>query len=494
MSQPLQKGKHVHVIGIGGSAMAPLAGMLRESGYRVTGSDAGVYPPASTLLQSLGIPFNNSFDAANLTPAPDLVVVGNIIARGNPELEEVLDRCIPYRSLPEMLEEFFLPGKHSIVVSGTHGKTTTTAMLAWIFHSAGKQPNFLVGGVAENFGKSYGLGGGAEFILEGDEYETAIWDRGPKFFHYHPDDLIVTSLEYDHADIYPDFETYELAFRRVVNLVPRRGRVVAWGDAEQSGPALQRAVAKAFCPVEKYGFAESNDWVAREVEATATGMRFRIAHRGVPLAEAVLAASGHHNVLNALAATAVAHGRGISADAIAQALATFRSVKRRLDVKGEFGGILVVDDFAHHPTAVKATIEAARGRWPGRRLWAILEPRSNSMRRKVFQDALPQALALGDRVVLGGVFRAQQLGDENRLDPESVAASVRALGREADVFSGSDAISEYLVREAQPGDLLLLMSNGSFEGLCEKLTKKLEAAAASAAAPATSPRPEAKVR
>ncbi|HMF28725.1 MAG TPA: Mur ligase family protein, partial [Candidatus Cybelea sp.] len=378
---------------------------------------------------------------------------------------EVLDRRIPYRSLPETLEEFFLPGKHSIVVSGTHGKTTTSAMLAWIFHSAGKQPNFLVGGVAENFGKSYGLGGGEEFIIEGDEYETAIWDRGPKFFHYHPDDLVVTSLEYDHADIYPDFETYELAFRRLVNLVPRRGRVVVWGDAEQSGTALPRAVSKAFCPVEKYGFAVANDWVASGVEAAADGMRFDIVHRAALFARVSLNASGHHNVLNALAATAVAHARGISADAIARALATFRSVKRRLDVKGEFGGVLVVDDFAHHPTAVRATIEAVRGRWPGRRLWAILEPRSNSMRRKVFQDALPKALALADRVVLGGVFRAQQLGDDNRLDPESVAESVRALGKDARVFPGSDAISDYLVREAQPGDLLVLMSNGSFDGL-----------------------------
>ena len=456
--------------------MAPLAGMLRESGYRVTGSDAGVYPPASTLLQSLGIPFHNSFDAAHMTPAPDLVVIANIIARGNPEVEETLDRRIPYRSLPEILEEFFLPGKHSIVVSGTHGKTTTTAMLAWIFHTAGKQPDFLVGGIAENFGKSYGLGGGQEFILEGDEYETAFWDRGPKFFHYHPDDLIVTSLEYDHADIYADFETYERTFARLVNLVPRRGRVFAWGDAEQSGPALQRVVSRAFCPVEKYGFSASNDWVASGVESTANGMHFQITHRGQAFGEVALNASGQHNVLNALAATAVAHGRGIAPGVIAQALATFRSVRRRLDVKGEFGGILVVDDFAHHPTAVRATIEAARGRWPGRRLWAILEPRSNSMRRKIFQDALPQALALGDRVVLGGVFRAQQLGDDNRLDPESVAEGVRALGKTAEVLSGSDAISDHLLREARPGDLLLLMSNGSFDGLCDKLTKKLEAA------------------
>src|ERR1700676_3409033 len=453
--------------------MAPLAGMFRERGFRVTGSDSGVYPPASTLLQSLGISFFHSFDAANLMPAPDLVIVGNIIARGNPELEEVLDRKISYRSMPEILEEVFLPGRHSIVVSGTHGKTTTTAMLAWIFQTAGKNPNFLVGGVAENFGKSYGLGGGEEFILEGDEYETAFWDRGPKFFHYHPDDLIITSLEFDHADIYADFETYELAFRRLVNLVPRKGRVVIWGDTEESGPALRRAASKAFCPVETYGFVVSNDWVASGVVVEGDKTRFRVMHKSKLFGEFELAATGRHNVLNSLAAIAVAHGRGISAETLGKALATFRSVKRRMDVKGEHGGILVVDDFAHHPTAVRATIEAARSRWPKRRLWAILEPRSNSMRRKVFQESLPKALALADRVVLGGVFRAQQLDGENRLDPETVAESVRELGKDARSFVGADAIADYLSSEARAGDLLLVMSNGSFDGLCEKLLKKL---------------------
>jgi UDP-N-acetylmuramate: L-alanyl-gamma-D-glutamyl-meso-diaminopimelate ligase len=469
----MNKTKHVHVIGIGGSAMSPLAGMLREHGFRVTGSDSGVYPQASTFLDSLGILFFQTFEAAHLDPTPDLVVVGNIIARGNPELEEVLDRKIPYRSLPEMLEEVFLPGKHSIVVSGTHGKTTTTAMLAWIFHTAGKRPNFLVGGVAENFGKSYGLEGGDEFILEGDEYETAIWDRGPKFFHYHPEDLIITSLEYDHADIYADFEVYQLAFRRLVNLVPRKGRVVIWGDTEESGPALRLAAEKAFCPVETYGFSAQNDWIASEVAAVGETMRFRLAYRGKRFGEFVLAASGRHNVLNAIAAIAVAHGRGISATTLAEALSTFRSVKRRMDVKGEIGEILVVDDFAHHPTAVRATIEAARSRWPNRRLWAILEPRSNSMRRKVFQESLPKALALADRVVLGGVFRAQQLGDENRLAPDSVAQRVRELGKDARAFEDAEAIADYLTGKAKPGDLLLIMSNGSFDGLCEKLLKKL---------------------
>jgi UDP-N-acetylmuramate: L-alanyl-gamma-D-glutamyl-meso-diaminopimelate ligase len=327
--------------------------------------------------------------------------------------------------------------------------------------------------VAENFGKSYGLGGGEEFILEGDEYETAFWDRGPKFFHYHPDDLIVTSLEYDHADIYPDFETYQLAFRRLVNLVPRRGRVVIWGDAEESGPALRRAAEKAFCPVETYGFGVANDWVASDFAVVGDSMRFRVMHRGSAFGEFSMAATGKHNVLNAMAAVIVAQGRGIGVDKIGAALATFRSVKRRMDVKGEIGGVMVVDDFAHHPTAVQATIEAARARWPKRRIWAILEPRSNSMRRKVFQDALPRALALGDRVILGGVFRAQQLGDENRMDPEAVAGSVRALGRDARVLTSSEAIAEHLTAEAKPGDLLLIMSNGNFDGLCEKLLKKL---------------------
>jgi UDP-N-acetylmuramate: L-alanyl-gamma-D-glutamyl-meso-diaminopimelate ligase len=469
----MSEAKHVHIIGIAGSAMSPLAGMLREKGFRVTGSDTGVYSPASTFLDNMGISYFHSFDAANLQPAPDLVVVGNIIARGNPELEEILDRKISYRSLPEALEEEFLPGKHSIVVSGTHGKTTTTAMLAWIFETAERKPNFLVGGVAENFGKSYGLGGGPDFILEGDEYETAFWDRGPKFFHYHPDHLIITSLEFDHADIYADFETYQLAFRRLVNLVPRRGRVVIWGDTQESGPALRRSAEKAFCPVETYGFSEGNDWIASEVVAGATGMRFRVTRDGALFGEFDLAATGRHNVLNAMAAMAVGHGRGIPAETIAKALATFKSVKRRMDVKGEVAGILVVDDFAHHPTAVTATIEAARGRWPGRRIWAILEPRSNSMRRKIFQEALPKALALGDHVILGGVFRAGQLGDENRLDPETVAESVRALGKDARVFLSADAIASTLSTEAKPGDLLLVMSNGSFDGLCEKLLKRL---------------------
>ena len=255
--------------------------------------------------------------------------------------------------------------------------------------------------------------------------------------------------------------------------MPRRGRVVIWGDTEESGPALRRAAEKAFCPVKTYGFGAGNDWVASEPVVDGETMRFHVSLGGDHFGEFEMTATGKHNVLNALAAIAVASGRGISAEPIARALASFRSVRRRMDVKGEIGGVLIVDDFAHHPTAVKATIEAARGRWPLRRIWAILEPRSNSMRRKVFQEALPKALALGDRVILGGVFRAQQLGEDNRMDPEAVAATVRALGKDARVIPTADAIAETAVTEAEPGDLLLIMSNGSFDGLCEKLVRRL---------------------
>jgi len=462
------------MIGIGGSAMAPLAGMLREAGYKVTGSDAGVYPPASTLLESLQIPYATAFDAKNLTPTPDLIVVGNAISRGNVEVEEMLDRKLPHRSLPEVLEEEFLPGKHSIVVSGTHGKTTTTAMLAWIFYVANKRPNFLVGGVAENFGKSYGLGGGPDFILEGDEYDSSYWDKAAKFFHYQPDDLIITSVEYDHADIYANFDIYQLAFKRLVNLVPRRGRIVAWGDSG-AGEALRCVTEKAFCPVITYGFEPGNDWVASGVSIEHDQMRFNVDYKGEPYGEVVLSATGRHNVLNSVAALIVAQGRGIRRESITQALVTFQSVKRRMDVKGEVNNILVVDDFAHHPTAIRATIDAARLRWPKRRLWAILEPRSNSMRRRVFQDALPQALALGDHVILGSVHRATQLSDDQRLDPESIAAGVRQLGKDARVFPGAEAIAEFLATEVRPNDLLLVMSNGSFDGLCDKLLQRLTA-------------------
>ena len=459
----------IYLIGIGGAAMAPLAGMLAERGYAVSGSDTGVYPPASTLLEKLRITWKNGFRETNLAPRPDLVVIGNAISRGNPELEFVLDNKIAYRSLPEMIKEFFLPGHDSLVVTGTHGKTTTTSLLAWIFHLAGRRPDFLIGGVAENLGKSYGLGGGREFIIEGDEYDSAFFDKGPKFLHYRPDDLIITSLEFDHADIYADLAAIELQFRRLVNLVPRRGRIVCWGESA----TVRGVVSQAFCPVETYGFGGENLWIAGDLEFRDDATHFRVARKAEERARVELPLVGRHNVLNALAALAIADGRGIPRRAIEEALRTFRGVARRMQIRGEAGGVTVVDDFAHHPTAIRATIEAARTRWPRRRLWVAFEPRSNTMRRRIFEDDLAAALATADGAVLGPVNRAQLLSEGERLSPERVVKIVRAAGRRAEALNSAGEIADFLAGELREGDVMLVLSNGSFDGLCDKLLARL---------------------
>jgi UDP-N-acetylmuramate: L-alanyl-gamma-D-glutamyl-meso-diaminopimelate ligase len=451
--------------------MAPVAGMLQERGFHVSGSDVNVYPPASTLLDSLGIRWNQGFREENLKPAPDLCVVGNVIARGNPEIEYILDEKLPYCSMPQLLEEYFIPRHTSIVIAGTHGKTTTTAMLAWIFQVAGRKPDFLIGGVAPNFGdRSYGLGGGEEFIIEGDEYETAFFDRGPKFLHYHPDELILTSLEYDHADIYPDLASIALQFRRLVNLVPRRGKVLIWGES----PELRETVAKAFCPVETFGLTSECDWCAGDIQWHDEATEFRVAFRGKEVTRVRTPVAGKHNVLDALAAIAIAYGRGIECEAIERALATFVSVRKRMEIKGEEHGVLVVEDFAHHPTAIRMTLEATRTRWPGRKIWAAIEPRSNTMRRKIFQDVLPDALAIADEIVIGPVSRAQLLEEVERLSPESIAESLVKRGRPAKAFESAAAIADYLASHAHSGDMVMVMSNGSFDGLSGKLLEKLK--------------------
>jgi UDP-N-acetylmuramate: L-alanyl-gamma-D-glutamyl-meso-diaminopimelate ligase len=469
-----QKPERVHVLGISGSAMAPVAGMLKERGFHVTGSDVNVYPPASTLLDSLGIRWNEGFREENLQPAPDLAVVGNIVARGNPEIEYILDEKIPYCSMPQLLEEYFIPGHTSIVVAGTHGKTTTTAMLAWIFQVAGRRPDFLVGGVLRNFKeKSYGLGGGEEFIIEGDEYETAFFDRGPKFLHYHPDELILTSLEYDHADIFPDLPAIALQFRRLVNLVPRRGRILIWGES----PELRETATKAFCPVETFGLTPDCDWYAGDILWQDSATEFRVVFHGGVVTRIRIPAAGRHNVLNALAAVALAYGRGVECEAIEQALATFEGVRKRMEIKGEARGVLVVEDFAHHPTAIRLTLEAARTRWPGRKIWAAMEPRSNTMRRKIFQNVLPEALMIADAVLIGAVNRAQLLGEEERLSPEQIANSLLERGRPAKAFESADEIAEYLADNAKTGDVVMVLSNGSFDGLSGKLLEKFKSLA-----------------
>ena len=466
-----QRIESVYLIGIGGAAMAPLAGMLAERGYRVSGSDVGVYPPASTLLKKMGIRWQEGFREENLKPAPDLVVIGNAASRGNPEVEFILDQKIPYCSLPEVLQTLFLPGHDSIVVTGTHGKTTTTSMLAWIFQVAGRCPDFLIGGVARNFDKSYGLGGGKEFILEGDEYDSAFFDKAPKFLHYRPDDLIITSLEFDHADIYADLAAIELQFRRLVNLVPRRGRIVCWGESA----TVRGVVEKALCPVETFGLAGENDWIAGDVEYYEGATHFRVAQRGEERARVRLPMAGRHNVLNALGAIAIAHGRGIARASIEEALATFSGVTRRMQIFGEAGGVTIVDDFAHHPTAIRATIQGARSRWPGRRLWVAFEPRSNTMRRRIFESDLGEALQGADGAVLGPVNRSQQIAEDERLSPERVTEWLRMQGRQAKALGSAEQIADFLAGELKPGDVLLILSNGSFDGLGDKLMARLGA-------------------
>src|SRR5579859_6290925 len=387
--------KHIHLIGICGTAMASLAGMLKQRGFRVTGSDAAAYPPMSIFLHDLGIPVAQPFDAKNLDPRPDLVVVGNAMSRGNVELEHVLDQRIPFCSLPQLLHDEFLRDKEVLVVAGTHGKTTTTSMLSWIFHSAGADPSFLIGGIAENFGSSFHLGKGKHFILEGDEYDTAFFDKGPKFLHYFPDAIILTSVEFDHADIYKDLDAVETAFKRLVNLIPRRGRIVAFdgaaGGASES-PSLDRCLAKAFCPVERYGTGPRANWKVTNLRFEPARTTWTVLHDGQPWADLEFPLAGEYNVWNATAAAALASSCGISTDAIAAALKTFKSVKRRLEVKAQVNGITIIDDFAHHPTAIAGTLKALRARYAGSRLWAILEPRSNTLRRRVLQSDLARSL------------------------------------------------------------------------------------------------------
>src|SRR5215467_7870738 len=463
--------KHIHLIGICGTAMASLAGMLKQRCFQVTGSDAAAYPPMSDFLRSLGISVAEPFAAENLHPTPDLVVVGNAISRGNVELEEVLDQRIAFCSLPQLLHDEFLRGREVLVVAGTHGKTTTTSMLSWIFESAGLEPSFLIGGIAENFGRSFQLGSGKYFIIEGDEYDTAFFDKGPKFLHYFPDAIILTSVEFDHADIYKDLDAVETAFKRLVNLVPQRGRIVAF----DTGESVERCVRGAFCPVERYGKGEGARWGVRELQLHADRTSWSVLHDGKPWAEFEFSLAGEYNVWNATAAAGMAAGYGIPPAVIAQALRTFKSVKRRLEVKAEVNGITIIDDFAHHPTAIAVTLNALRSRYPGRRLWAILEPRSNTLRRNVFQGDLAKSLAIADEVVIANVFRSDAIPESERLDIAAVAANIGKLGRRARVIADVDSIVRLTTPEMRPGDVIGILSNGGFGGIYQKLPQRLQA-------------------
>jgi len=473
----MAENKHIHLIGICGTAMASLAGMLKQKGFQVTGSDAAAYPPMSDFLSDLGIPVAQPFDAKNLEPRPDLVVIGNAISRGNVELEYVLDQRIPFCSLPQLLHDEFLKGKEVLVVAGTHGKTTTTSMLAWIFHSAGFEPSFLIGGIAENFGSSFRLGTGKYFILEGDEYDTAFFDKGPKFLHYFPDAIILTSVEFDHADIYKDLDAVETAFRRLVNLIPRRGRIIAFDgvQGEHTGsPSLERCLAKGFCPVERYGAGAAANWKVTNLRLDPGRTTWTVEHNGNRWAEFEFALAGEYNVWNATAAAALASSCGITTDQIAAALKSFKSVKRRLEVKAQVHGITIIDDFAHHPTAIAGTLKALRARYPGSRLWAILEPRSNTLRRRVLQSDLARSLAQADQIVVANVFRSEAVPENERLELATLASEIEHNGRPARLLADADAIVQTIAPELRSGDVVAILSNGGFGGIYEKLPARLK--------------------
>ena len=464
----------IHLIGVCGTAMATLAAMLKHRGHEVSGSDEHVYPPMSEFLAAEQITVLAGYRPEHVSGAIDLVVVGNAISRGNPELEAVLDRRLRYASLPETIRDQWLWDADAIVIAGTHGKTTTTALTGWLLTAAGADPTVLIGGIARNFGAggaSYRMGKGKAFVIEGDEYDSAYFDKTAKFLKYLPDIAVVNNIEFDHADIYKDLDEVRLAFRRLVNLVPTGGLVLLGADS----PDAVALASKAHSRVQTFGLDDGADWRATDVEIGAT-TRFRVRHGARDLGVFALGLAGEHNVRNALAALAIGVDGELDVDALRTALATFAGVKRRLEVVGEVNGITVYDDFAHHPTAVDETLRAVRRAQPGRRIWAIFEPRSASSCRRVFQDAFARAFAGADDVVLASVFRST-LPPEERLSEAQLVADLAARDVRACHIPTVDAIVDAVSRDARSGDLVVVMSNGGFGGIHGKLLEALAGAA-----------------
>ena len=460
---------HIHLIGVAGTAMATLAAMLQRRGHRVTGSDAGVYPPMSDFLAAERIEVFDGYDAAHVDPTADLVVVGNAISRGNPELEAVLARRQRYCSLPERVRDEFLWDRDPIVVAGTHGKTTTTSLIAWVLTHAGLDPSLLVGGIAGNFDGSYRLGTGRDFVIEGDEYDSAFFDKTAKFLKYVPHTVVVNNVEYDHADIYPDVAAIMTAFTRLLRLVPSNGLVLLGAD----DPGSASLGSSAFGSIETFGLAASAHWQARDLHPGATGTAFDVWRGGECLGGASLPMTGTHNVRNALAAIAVATSRGASFEVIVDGLATFAGVKRRMELRGVRRDVSVYDDFAHHPTAIAETLSGVRRAHPAARIWAIFEPRSASSCLRIFQQAFAEAFGNADQVVIASVFRTN-VPDERRLSVPELVRDLTARGQHARHIDGTGEIVETVAREARAGDLVVVMSNGGFDDIHVRLLDALE--------------------
>lgn len=458
--------------------MASLAGLLKAAGHTVTGSDENVYPPMSHELDALGIAYHSGFASANLAPRPDVVVVGNAISRGNVELEAVLNGKLRYTSAAAVIKEEFIRGRHSLAVAGTHGKTSMSSLLAWVLESAGLNPSFLIGGVAENFGRSFRLTDSKYFVIEADEYDTAYFDKGPKMWHYLPDTAIVANIEFDHADIYRDAIAYNFAFARFINLIPGNGMLVAGWDS----PVVRELAAKSFAPVESFAYDDQARvpggahprWRAENVSFGPDGTAFTVVHEGAEWGSVRSPLAGAFSVRNILAVIAAAESVGADPERVREGLRTYKSVKRRMEVRGEARGVTVIDDFAHHPTAIRETIAAARQKYAGRRLVAVYEPRSYTAQLRDFEDAYEAAFAAADEVILAGLFHPERYGS-NALDPAALVERWARAGKAAAYVPAVPDIVRHLGATARPGDVVLIMSNGGFGGLHEKLLQELQA-------------------
>ena len=456
--------RSVHFVGIGGTAMAAVAAALQEKGVKVSGSDQNIYPPTSTFLAERKMDVRIGYSEQNLAHRPDLVVIGNAISRGNVEAEVALERRMRYCSLPELLKEFFIRGKRSIVVSGTHGKTTTTSLLTWVFEHNGLDPSFLIGGIPNNFTQGARFTDSEWFIVEGDEYDTAFFDKRSKFVHYLPEIVIINNIEFDHADIFEDLAAIQLSFRRLINIIPRNGQLFANGDDANIATLLN----VTHCPVKRFGLGDDNSIRAFNVKLAPTVSEFEI-----PSFKFRMNLLGELNVRNALAVVACAKHCGLKNSQIQSAFDTFKGVKRRMEVRGIAGGVTVVDDFGHHPTAIRETLRALRVRYPGQHIHAIFEPRSNTTRRNVFQQELVSAFADADFVVVSQVDRLEQLSPSERLDPGRLMDDLKIAGKPAAYLPNVEAIIEHVVRNIQGGDVVCVFSNGGFGNIHAKLLDRL---------------------
>jgi UDP-N-acetylmuramate: L-alanyl-gamma-D-glutamyl-meso-diaminopimelate ligase len=457
-------------MGICGTGMASLAGLLKAKGYHVTGSDQNVYPPMSDFLQSLHIPLLSGYCPENLHPVPDLVIVGNVITRQNPEAVELSHLQIPYLSLPQALAHFAMQEKQSIVISGTHGKTTTTSLTAWILEKAGLDPGFMIGGIPLNFRQNFKTGSGPYFVIEGDEYDTAFFDKGPKFLHYRPWVVILTSIEFDHADIYRDLDHVLQSFRKLINLIPPAGILIANTD----DPRVTAELAHAKCPVWTYGLSGTPRWRAEDMSSRQRGTRLTVLNEGRPFLTLETPLYGRHNISNLLSVVALAHFLGIEPKAVSDAVLDFRGVKRRQEILGEAQGILVIDDFAHHPTAVSETIRAVKDQFPQRRLVAVFEPRSNSSRRKVFQDRYASSFGSADMVMIPEPSLMEKVPEGERFSSRRLVSDLKKQRVSASYFTTTDVLFEGLVDETHPNDVVLFMSNGGFDNLPKRFLQHLE--------------------